>query len=128
VYPFHQVLPQAGSAVDHYDLRNPIVIIFVKLAALIYDFVVPLYHAHLHSASLAVDGYGRGTYIIYLVDRCLIQLLLNDMQAMLSLLLCACGALVPITDHGTPDTLSEPPIRLGVVGAALRVGKLLCGP
>jgi hypothetical protein len=50
------------------------------------------------------------------------------MQAMLSLLLCARGALVPITDHGPPDTLSEPPIRLGVVGATLRVGKLLCGP
>ena len=50
------------------------------------------------------------------------------MQAILSLLLCACGALVPITDHGTPDALSEPPIWLRVVGAALRVGKLLCGP
>ena len=98
------------------------------MAALIYDFVVPLYHAHLHSASLTVNGDGRGTYIIYLVYRGLIQLLLNDMQAMLSLLLSACGALVPITDHGAPDALSEPPIRLGVIGAALRVGKLLCGP
>ena len=127
MYPFHQVLPQARCAVDHYDLGDPIIVIFAELAALIYDFVVPLYHAHLHSAALTVNGDGRGTYIIYLVDRCLIQLLLNDMQAMLSLLLCACGALVPITDHGTPDTLSEPPIRLGVVGTALRVGKLLCG-
>ena len=113
---------------DHYDLGDPIIVIFVELAALIYDFVVPLYHAHLHSTSFAVDGYGRRTYVIYLVDRGLIQLLLDDMQAVLSLLLCACGALVPITDHGAPDALSEPPIRLGVVGAALRVGKLLCGP
>ena len=53
---------------DHYDLGNPIVIIFVKLAALIYDFVVPLYHAHLHGTSLTVDGDGRRTYVIYLVD------------------------------------------------------------
>ena len=53
---------------DHYDLGDPIVVIFAELAALINDFVVPLYHAHLDSASLAVDRYGGGTYIIYLVD------------------------------------------------------------
>ena len=56
----------------HYDLGDPVVVIFIKLAALIYYFVVSLYHAHLDSTSLGVDGYGRGTYFIDLVYRGLI--------------------------------------------------------
>jgi hypothetical protein len=85
--------------VHHYYLGDPVVGIFIKLAALIYYFVVSLNHAHLYSTSLGVYGYGRGTYFIDLVDRGLIKLLLNDMQAMLSPLLDAYGTLVAITDH-----------------------------
>jgi len=85
--------------VHHNDLGDPVVMIFIKLAALIYYFVVSLYHANLNSASLGVDGYSRGAYFINLVDRSLIKLLLNDMQAMLPPLLYAYSALVAITDH-----------------------------
>jgi hypothetical protein len=85
--------------VNHYNLGDPVVGIFIKLATLIYYFVVSLNHANLDSTSLGVDGYGWGTYFIDLVDRGLIKLLLNDMQAMLSPLLDAYGTLVAITDH-----------------------------
>ena len=83
----------------HYYLGNTVFVIFIKLAALIYYFIVSLYHAHLDSTSLGVDRYSRWTYFIDLIDRGLIELLLNDMQAMLGHLLIAFGALLAITDY-----------------------------